>query len=245
MGFTVKGTRRDAPVRAVFHGPGGIGKSTLAASAPKPIFLCAEEGLENIDAVAVEPHPKTFEDVLSALDYIATLSRETVAVDSLDWLEPLVWEYVCRRAKKADIEAFGYGKGYVAALDQWRVFVGKLSALRAKGMNVLLIAHSVRKPFKNPLGDDYEHWTIKLNEKAAGLIVEWADVVGYCSEDIATDDSSGRTKALSTGKRVMRCMPSPAYLAKTRFAMPPKIPLDWSAFARAIEPPTNEQRKTG
>jgi hypothetical protein len=236
MAFQVKSTRREAPVRAVFYGPGGIGKSTLAAAAPKTIFVAAEEGLENIDAQTIEPYPKTWEDVLGALDHIATLRDfDTVAIDSLDWLEPLCWNYVCRKGGKADIEAFGYGKGYVAALDQWRVFLHKLSALRERGMNVLLIAHGVRKPFKNPLGDDYEHWTVKLHDKAAGLIVEWCDVVGFCCEDIATDDSSGRTKGRSTGKRIIRTHPNAAYLAKTRFAVPPKIALDWPSFAAAVK----------
>jgi hypothetical protein len=218
----------------VLYGAGGLGKSTFAASAPSPIFIASEEGLENIDAAAVEPYPKTLEDVFAALDYVATLKHETIVLDSLDWVEPVIWEYVCRKAKKPDIEAFGYGKGYVAALDQWRVLVHKLASLRTAGMHVVLIAHGVRKPYKNPLGDDYEHWTIKLNEKASGLIVEWSDVVGFCDADVVTDDTSGRTKAQTSGKRIVRTAPHPAYLAKTRFDLPPKLPLSWSAFAEAI-----------
>jgi hypothetical protein len=233
--FTTKKTRRAAPVRAIVYGRGGLGKSTLASQAPSPVFVASEEGLENIDAVAVEPYPRTWEDVLAALDYVGTLDHETLAVDSLDWIEPLCWDYVCRKSKKyADIEAFGYGKGYIAALDQWRVFRHKLDGLRTKNMHIILIAHAHRKPYKNPLGDDYEHWTIKLHEKAAGLLVEWADVVGFCDEDIATDDTSGRVKAQTTGRRIIRTNPHPAYLAKTRFAMPAKIPLSWSALAQAV-----------
>lgn len=235
MGFTVKQTRRDdAPVRLVVYGRGGIGKSTLAASAPSPIFIASEEGLEQLDADAIEPYPKTFEEVLAALDHVSTLDHKTVAIDSIDWLEPIIWDYVCRQNKKKSIEDFGFGKGYIAALDQWRLFLHKLSALRAKGMHVVLIAHAVRKPFKNPLGDDYDHWTIKLHEKASGLIVEWSDVVGFADDDIATDDTSGRVKALTTGRRIIRTHPNPAYLAKTRYAMPAKLPLSWDAFMIAV-----------
>lgn len=234
MGFEVKSTRRAAPLRVVVYGPGGIGKSTLAASAPSPIFVAAEDGLENIDAQAIEPYPKTWEEVLSALGFIGTLKNETVAVDSLDWLEPLVWDYVCRKAKKPDIESFGYGKGYVAALDQWRVFLAELNKLRALDKHIILIAHAARKPFKNPIGDDYEHWTMKLHEKASGLIVEWCDVVGYCCEDIATEETSGRIKAQSTGRRIIRTQPHPAYLAKTRFEIPARLPLSWKALGQAI-----------
>lgn len=238
MNFTTKNTRREAPIRVAIYGTGGIGKSTFASQAPSTIFVCAEDGLENIDATAIEPHPKTWEDVIAALAYAETLDRETVVIDSLDWLEPLCWDYVVRAAMKPKtikgIEDFGYGKGYTAALDQWRVFLHKLSALRAKGMNVVLIAHATRRAFKNPIGDDYEHFTIKLHEKAAGLLVEWCDVVGLAQEDVSTEDTSGRMKAQTSGKRIIRTNPHPAYLAKTRFAMPPKIPLNWQSFAQAV-----------
>lgn len=237
MGFEVKNTRRAAPIRLVLHGPGGIGKSTLAASAPSPIFIAAEDGLENIDAEAIEPYPQKWEEVLAALDYATTLKNETIAIDSLDWLEPLVWDYVVRQANKStikSIEDFGYGKGYAAALDQWRVFLSKLSKLRSQDKHIILIAHTVRKLFKNPIGDDYEQFTVKLNEKASGLIVEWSDIVGYCCEDVATEETSGRVKAQSSGKRIIRTSPHPAYLAKTRFEIPSRLPLSWKALGQAI-----------
>ena len=248
--FEVKKTRRiGAPVRMIVHGPPGIGKSNFAASAPSPIFIAAEDGLEEIDAAAVEPHPKTYEDVCDALDYVATLDHQTVIVDSLDWLEPLVWDYTVRRAKAAkvkgsamwsNIEDFGYGKGYLAAIDHWRVIIRKLEFLRAKGMNVILIAHSKRATIKNPIGDDYEQNTLKLNEKATALFVEWARIIAYFELDIATEDSSGRTKAQTTGRRIIRTETSPSFLAKIRTEkeFPAKLPLErrrgWDVFAKAL-----------
>jgi hypothetical protein len=221
-------------VRLLIYGDGGIGKSTLGASAPKPIFVAPEDGLVNIDAQAVEPSPNTWADALGALDFVGTLDEETIVVDSLDWLEPLCWAHVCRMGGKKSIEDFGYGKGYVAALDEWRLFLSKLSRLRAKGMNVILIAHAVPRPFRNPEGDDYERWTIKLHEKAAGLIKEWCDVVAFAQHETSTYEKNGRVKGISSGRRVLRTNRTAAYDAKTRFAMPPTILLDWQAFADAV-----------
>jgi hypothetical protein len=238
---TVRQTRREAPVRVLVHGPGGCGKSTFAAAAPSPIFCAAEDGLLNIDAHAF-PEPKTWADALAQVDSLATEKHafRSLVVDSLDWLEPLCWQAVCEKGdakgrKQPNIEAFGYGKGYIAALDEWRVFLARLSAVRAKGLNIILIAHSVRKSVKNPEGDDYEQWQCKLHDKAAGLIKEWVDVVGYASHEVLTmENDSGRIKGIASGKRVLKVAPAAGYDGKTRFAMPEVLPLDWPSFERAV-----------
>lgn len=233
--FQVKETRRAAPVRLLVHGAGGVGKSTLGAAAPDALFMCAEDGLNNIDARAVDPAPETWSDALMALDWVGMQPPGTFVVDSLDWLEPLVWRHVCEVAKKPDIESFGYGKGYIAALDQWRVFLGRLRHLHECGWRIILIAHSVRKMLRNPQGDDFEAWQIKLHEKAAGLIKEWVDVVAFAEHEVVIDESSGRAKGKSTGRRVLRTIPNAAYDAKTRYQMPRALPLDWDAFDRAVK----------
>jgi hypothetical protein len=69
----------------------------------------------------------------------------------VDELEALLWKYICERDKKSGIEDYGFGKGYQAALDEWRVFVAALERLRARrGMNVALIAHTVVGPSRIP-----------------------------------------------------------------------------------------------
>jgi hypothetical protein len=147
-----------------------------------------------------------------------------------------------KSSKIKNIEDFGYGKGYIAAVDYWRVILKKLEVCRAKGMNVILIAHSARKMTKDPARDDYEKKAIKLHEKAAALVEEWADVIGYCEWDISTAgdaDKGERVKAFGTGRRIIHVDPeNPAFLTKTRYQLPKKLamPKDqpWEAFAAAI-----------
>ena len=237
----VKKTRKEAPVRLAMHGPGGTGKSTFAAAAPSPVFIAAEDGLTNIDAHAF-PEPLGWADLLAQIDSLATEAHNyrTLVVDSLDWAEPLCWSAVCdlgdaKGKRMPNIEAFGYGKGYTAALDQWRVFLSKLSAVRERGLNIILIAHSVRKSVKNPEGEDYEQWQMKIHDKAAGLIKEWVDVVGYASGEVLTmENENGRVKGIASGKRVLKTAPAAGYDGKTRYAMPASMPLDWPTFERAV-----------
>ncbi len=247
----IRRTLKDVPIRAVIFGADGVGKSTLCAGAPDAVFICGEDGLDNIDAMAVDT-PKSWKGVVPLVDALTEDERcKSIVIDSLDWIEPLVWDYVCalgdeKGRKMKNIEAFGYGKGYVAALNEWRVLVSALARAGQRGKNVLLIAHAHRKTVKNPSGEDWEQWQVKLNEKAAGLIREWVHIVGFAELDIATvtdKDDGGRTKGIWTGKRILRCNPAAGYQGKTRLTLPAKIPLDWRAFAAAVaagKPPSVE-----
>ncbi len=90
-----KGKQR--PVVALVYGPEGIGKSTFGSHAPNPVFIGAEKGMSFLDVESFE-QPKSFEDVIECLDSLhkETHAFETVVVDSLDWLEPMVWDKVLR-----------------------------------------------------------------------------------------------------------------------------------------------------
>ncbi len=44
--------RHHSPPRLLIYGTEGIGKSTTAAGAPKPIFIPTEDGLDQIDCAS-------------------------------------------------------------------------------------------------------------------------------------------------------------------------------------------------
>lgn len=239
----VKG-KLDQPLRVLLYGQEGVGKSTFAASAPAPIFLGAEDGTAQLDVVRF-PTPESWNEVLEA---VATLTNEqhkfqTLVVDTLDWVEPLLWAHMIRRDRnpKNDlktIEDYGYGKGYNAALDDWRVLLAALERLRkAKGMHVVLLAHSWIKSFKNPEGDDFDRYELKLNAKAAGLWKEWADDVLFARFEILAhkDTQTRRVRGVSTGARLIHTERTAAYDAKNRHSLPEELPLAWADYEAAVK----------
>ena len=144
-------TRANAPKppRILIHGVAGVGKTTFAAEANKPVFVQTEDGLGTIPA-ANFPLARTFEEVLESLASLYTEDHDfkTVVIDSVDWLEPLVWGKACRDNGWASIEELGYGRGYIAALNLWRQYIEGLNALRDdRGMTVVQIAHTDIKRF--------------------------------------------------------------------------------------------------
>jgi hypothetical protein len=229
-----------APYRLVIHGTDGVGKTTFGADAPAPIFLGAEDGTGHLD-VARFPAPESWLDILDAVRTLTNEPHEfkTLVVDSLDWVEPHIWQHVCDAAGAVNIEEVGggYGKGYTAALDLWRSFLNALERLQAaKGMHVILIAHSLIKLFKNPEGDDFERYTIKLNDKAAGLCREWAKGVYFANyETFAVKEKSKRVKGVSTGARLLYTQRTAAYDAKDRYFVPESFPLSWAEFDAAAK----------
>lgn len=233
--------RLEKPKRVLLYGCEGIGKSTFAAGAPSPIFIGAEDGTAQL-SVARFPEPSNWAEVLEAIDTLTSNEHKyrTVVIDTLDWVEPLCWQHVCEQAKKPDIEAFGYGKGYVAALDAWRTLLAKLDRLRDKrGMDVLLLAHSHIRTFRNPEGEDFDRYELKLNQKAAGLCKEWPDAVLYAAFETLTNTDGARTRGVSTGARYIHTERRAAWDAKNRYGLPERLPLSWDDFAEAIGKPAD------
>lgn len=224
-------------LRVTLYGPEGVGKTTFGAAAPKPILLGAEDGSASLDVTRF-PTPTSWEDVLEAIRVLATESHdfETLVVDTLDWVEPLIWAHVCKRDGEVNIESYGYGKGYTAALDEWRRLLNALERLRVvRPMHVVLLAHSWIRPFKNPAGEDYDRYELKLNAKAAGLVKEWSDAVLFANwETYAKKDERKRVRGVATGARLIYTERTAAYDAKNRSNLPPELPLSWADFEAGL-----------
>ncbi|RIK82905.1 MAG: oxidoreductase [Planctomycetota bacterium] len=239
--------RASKPPRVLLYGVEGIGKSTLGAQAPNPIFIQTEDGLDEIDCVRF-PLARCYEDVIAALTELRTEShdRETIVIDSLDWLERLVWDKLCIQHNVSSIEKVdgGYSKGYTHALTFWRELIDHLNALRnQRGMVVLLIAHSKVERFEDPESSAYDRYSPRLHKHAAALVSEWCDAVLFATRKVRTQSEDAgfnrkRTIAHAIGKdggeRILRCVGGPSCVAKNRYGITDELPLSWPAFVNAM-----------
>jgi hypothetical protein len=239
--------RRHTPPRLLVYGTEGIGKSTLAAAAPKPIFIQTEDGLDQI-ACASFPLATRMTEVDAALRALIQEKHEfeTVVIDSADWLERLVWDALCEQYGVGSIEKVdgGYGKGYVHALTFWRRLLGDLNTLRnQRGMCVILLAHARVEKFEDPEASAYDRYSPRLHKHVTALLTEWADAVLFATRRIITKTEEGgfgreRTIAAGLGKdggeRILRTVGSPACVAKNRYGLPAELPLSWPALMQAL-----------
>ena len=239
MAINLKSIKKNTellPPRIMLYGPHGLGKTTFGAGAPNPIFILTEDGLGQIEADHF-PLATTFSQVQEAL---ASLTGEhdfqTVVIDSLDWLDNLVWEEI---NTKYDAKDLAYGKGAVIAADYWRKVLDTLNVLRSKGMASILLAHCEIKRFDSPEVEPYERYQPKLQARSSALVQEWCDMVLFTNYKtlVKTTDvgfNNKVTRGTSTGELIMHTNERPAYLAKNRYNLPDQLPLDWTALADAI-----------
>ena len=229
------------PPRIMIYGQEGVGKSTFAASAPKAVFIQTEDGLSEINT-AKFPICTTYDEVIEQLKAIRDGEHEfqTLAIDSLDWLERIIWDRVCgdygvKSIEKAD---GGYGKGFTYALTYWREVVKILNEIRLKRqMAIVLVAHAKVERFEDPEHPAYDRYQPRLHKAANSLICEWADAVLFATRRMRIDSTTGRAAPVGAGggERVLRTNGSPAFNAKNRYSLPVEMALSWDAFVAGMK----------
>jgi hypothetical protein len=236
-----------APPRILLYGTEGIGKSTLAAQAPHPIFIPTEDGLHEIDCEKL-PLATSTAEIFQALSELAQADHpyETVVIDSLDWLERMIWDDICRQYGVSSIEKVdgGYSRGFGYALPIWRKLIDALAQLHSeRHMLVFLTAHAKVERFEDPETSAYDRYSPRLHKYAAALLSEWCDAVLFATRKIRTqteDAGFNRKRATAhtlgddSASRILKTVGGPACVAKNRYRLPAELPLDWGALLAGL-----------
>lgn len=225
-------------LKVVIYGPEGIGKSTLAAHFPKPVFIDTEGSTRHMDVSRTEK-PTSWTMLMEQVEYIRSNPSvcSTLVIDTADWAEQLCIGEICASKKLTGIEDMGYGKGYVYLAEEFGRLLNILEEVVSKGVTVVLTAHAMMRKFEQPdeMGA-YDRWELKLQKKTSALVKEWSDLLlfaNYKTMSVATDDKGKKFKAQG-GRRVMYTSHHPCWDAKNRLGLPEELPLDFSALAQYI-----------
>lgn len=229
--------KQPRPQKVVIYGPEGIGKTTLAAQFPDPLFIDTEGGSSHLD-VARTQRPADWSELLELIAQVAAARPcKTLVVDTADWAEQLCVAHLLKKYRQTSIEGFGYGKGYTYLAEEMGGFLKALNDVIEAGIHVVLTAHA--KMRKQELPDEagaFDRWELKLSRQAAPLVKEWADLLLFINyKTILVAGENGHNKAQG-GTRVIYTTHAPTYDAKNRHGLPAELPLVWDSIARIFEP---------
>lgn len=208
----------------------GVGKTTLGALFPSPVFVMAEDGSSTFDSWSEEDKPTVFPQLprsdsknkvstkgvlLSQLRALATQehSFKTLVIDSVTSLHSL-FEHEVADAYGVDNvadAAGGFHKGYLVVKEYHQEIKTACDYLRdRKGMSIVFLAHTGVEKVKNrPDAEEYSVYGLDMHKASAPVYINLADAVLYLRQDefikgAATDRKGNVTKLgkiVQTGDR--------------------------------------------
>ena len=219
----------DRPLVATICGDAGTGKTSLAATFPKPIFIRVEDGMQSIPANLRPDAFPVLKDAAQLWDQLIALLQsdhdyQTVVIDSVTALERLFVQDVMemdKRAKSINQALGGYGAGpaAVAAMHgRVRKAAGFLNT--RKNMHVVFVAHADVETMRLPDSDDYMRYSLRLPSKSLPPYVDDVDLVGFVRlVSIVRGEDGERKKAISTGDRELIVAATAANVSKNRYGL--------------------------
>lgn len=208
------------PPKVVIYGPEGVGKTTLAAKFPRPLFVDFEGGSSRLDVDRIQ-RPGSLAELKVVIDDLRRDHGDyrTLVLDTADWMEQLVVEQVCADRKVKDLGEIAYGQGYNIVAGVFADLLDSLTRLQAATqMGVVFCAHALQRKVDNPEQmSQYDHWELKLSKKASPLLKEWCDFLLFYKFE--TDLIKEGDKVRAVGQSRIICSGHTAwYDAKSREA---------------------------
>lgn len=232
------------PIIATLFGESGLGKTTLAAMFPSPVFIRAEDGTASLDGhpdAMLFPVAKSTGDVMDAIDALASQKhdRKTLVIDSVTQFEKLAVAEILDsetnpKAKSMAAAHGGYGKAF-GMLDRMHHELRTACDYLVTdiGMNVVFIAHATTEELELPDADKYSRYTIQLHKNrqhdCAHHYVNNVDLVAFIRlKTLLRGAEGGKKRAISDGEREIICFPVASNVSKSRFGITEPIPFDIS-----------------
>lgn len=221
----------EGPQRVLIYGTAGIGKSSLAALAPNPVFLDIEGGTNELDVPRIGGI-ESWEELRSAMRSESVDPFGSVILDTATKAEELATAFTIATVPHEKghfvdrIEAYGFGKGLGHVYETFMLLLQDCDGLIRKGKNVILIAHDCISDVPNPVGDDFIRYEPHLQNPKSGKnsirnrVVQWASHVLFVGYDVIARDGKGKgggTRTIWTNER-------PDHIAKVRGKAQRNIP---------------------
>lgn len=187
-------------LKGLIYGQPGVGKTSLALSAPKPLLIDFDNGLRRVakqyqtDSVQIE----SYQDLLDILTKEDISGYETIVIDTLGKMIDRIADWLAvsnPKVKQADGQLSMKGWGNVKG-----EFQRLLKLLEGKNKSAIFIAHEKEEK----VGDD---------------VMRRPDVAGSSGKDIVKELDFMGYMSIRGGKRTIDLAPNEAYYAKNSLGL--------------------------
>ncbi|GAB9131406.1 hypothetical protein ABIF65_000011 [Bradyrhizobium japonicum] len=247
-----KSAAEDQPIITIYGVP-KIGKSSLAAEFPRPVFIQTAAG-ESVPAgiVADTIEVRSYNDLCEAIGALVNEEHNyaTAIFDSTTGLENLIRAEACARNGWKTIEEPGYGKGYKIAATIFLEYIDGIMTLRShRQMAVVQLGHCDISRFESPTTDPYSRYRVNLHKDAADIIEANSDVIAFLNfkasiKKVDAGFNKQLTHAEGGGTRWMFLEERPGFIAGNRFSMPAEMQFKkgegYAALAKYLPAPLAE-----
>jgi energy-coupling factor transporter ATP-binding protein EcfA2 len=226
--------------RVLIYGKSGLGKTTLAFTAPGAVFIALDDGSKKLTGAKAIPGVESYQDTRDAIAQAATLIPKggSLIIDTVTRAEALIEPHLLatikteKGATATSMEAYGWGKGYRFLLEHYRLLLADLDNLIRAGRNVILLAQEAPARIANQDGIDFIEAGPQLyHSNNASLRTEtcaWVDYVlriGYADLTVTKENSQARAgKVTGDRTRVIYSDGPLSFVAKSRPVQGRKLP---------------------
>lgn len=185
------------------YGNGGVGKTTFASTAPKPLLVDCENGAKYFGLRGIEMDVakiSDWSDMNGLFDVAKSGQYQTIIIDPIGELMEKLKRFMIVKGDKKNVQSDGSPSmaGWGWLKDTMRA---TLKILRDSGVNLLIVAHVEEKDVEGTLVK-----RPKIMTKISEDLIAFVDVVGYMQALTIEGEV----------KRVIRVQPSETYEAKDR-----------------------------
>ena len=241
--FKIETGKKKKPWKGFIYGVPGIGKTTAASHAPKPLFIDLEAGSMELDVARLNGSIKTKDNLVAAMRFFLESEHDTLVLDTAQEVESILIRHVLDPDNKKPEAHFSildipFGKGYEYLVGEWRDVVKIFDIINAKGKNVLLLGHETSQKYEDPTSENYDRFSPNLNKRSVGFVVGKMDFVVFARHELSLVERKGsmdKKRAIGTGRRMAHCEETPTIIAKNRFNLPPIMDFDGATLFKLIE----------
>lgn len=223
------------------YGGAGVGKTSLAATFEKPIFMRFEDGVHGQD-VDCFPVVNSFNDAVS--QFMALINEQhdykTLVIDSVTKAERVFIEEILQSNKSNTVESKalakalgGYGAGYQALANyHQRIRNAAQILVDKKDMTIVFIGHADIETVDLPDSQPFNRFSLKMNKQGMAHYVDDVDCVAFMRlETFVMTDENKKSKARSSGERILQVNSAASSISKNRMNIADDI-----AVQRGVNP---------